>query len=126
MNHPADLLSAHLDGELSAVESTQVLDHLTGCQSCREELAAVTVARDLLRALPMLEAPIPLLPTERRPRRWITAAASVAAGALAVGLVLAPGQSAPVFDLDTLAGQHTTRVGVDPGISTLRSPMGAP
>lgn len=125
MNHVLDLLSAHLDGELATDEARVVESHLASCESCRSELTALAAVRDAVRALPVLEAPLPLLPAIRRPR-WIGAAASVAAAALAVGLVVGPGQPAAAFDLDTMAGQHTTRLGVDPGISTIRGPVGSP
>jgi anti-sigma factor RsiW len=126
MTHPTDLLSAHLDGELLPSQDAMVVEHVAQCRECAAELEDASTARTLLRSLPMLDAPIPLLPAVRRAPRWIAAAASVAAVALAVGLALAPGQQTSVFDLGRLAGQHTTRVGVEPGISTLRSPLGAP
>lgn len=122
MTHVGDLLSAHLDGELSRDELANVTGHLAECESCREELTAIASVREAVRSLPELDPPVSIL-ARRRPRRWITAAASVAAGALAVGLALAPGEQATTFDLDTIAGQHTIRQGVDPGISTLRGPV---
>ena len=126
MTHVLDLLSAHLDGELTPAEQVVVTEHLAGCETCRDEADGIAAVRDAVRSLPLLDPPIPLLPSVRRPRRWITAAASVAAGALAVGLALGPGEPASGFDLDSMAGQHTTRLGVDPGISTLRGSVGAP
>ena len=125
MSHLVDLLSAHLDGQLSAPEEARVAEHLAGCAVCSEELEDVRSARHMLRALPQLTAPVPLMPHARRPR-WITAAASVAAGLLAFGLAVGPGEPEQTFDLDTLAGQHTTRVGVDPGIATFRAPVSVP
>jgi hypothetical protein len=82
--------------------------------------------RDAVRSLPSLDPPIPLLPALRRRPRWIGAAASAAAAVLAVGIVFGPGQQAEVFDLDAIAGQHTVRQAVDPGISTLRGTVGSP
>lgn len=126
MTHVVDLVSAHLDGELTPAETQRVATHLAVCERCRAEFDAIGAVRDAVRALPELEPPIPLLPSIRRPRRWITAAASIAAGALAVGLAIGPGEPTQTFDLDTMAGQHTTRLGVDPGISTLRGSVGSP
>ena len=126
MSHVFDLLSAHLDGELAPGETVAVQGHLPGCEVCRSELDGLRQVRDAVRSLPQLDAPIPLLAAARRRPKWISAAASVAAGALAIGLVVAPGQSAQAFDLDTMAGQHTTRTGVDPGISSVRGSVGAP
>lgn len=125
MTHVVELLSAHLDGELSAAETQVVTTHLDACDSCRAELVAIRRVRDAVRALPVVEPPVQLA-VRRRPQRWITASASIAAGALAIGLAVAPGESASTFDLDTIAGQHTTRQGVDPAISTLRGPAVAP
>jgi len=126
MSHVLDLLSAYLDGEVTGEERSAVDAHLEACASCSSELEAIAAIRDAVRSLPMLEPPIPLLPAARRQRRWIGAAASVAAGALAIGIVFGPGQQAQAFDLDSIAGQHTTRQGVDPGITTLRGTVGSP
>ena len=126
MTHVFELLSAHLDGELTAEESALVTSHLDVCAECASELAAVADVREAVRGLPMLDAPIPLLPAARRPSRWIGAVASAAAAVLAVGIVFGPGQQAEVFDLDAIAGQHTVRQAVDPGISTLRGSVGSP
>lgn len=122
MTHPRDLLSALLDQELADDELTMVQGHLESCGECRSELAELEAIRRDVRSLPMLEAPIPLLPAERKSMRWITAAASVAA-AVVIGIAVVPAQ-APALDLDTMAGQHTARVVVDPGISTIRGPAG--
>lgn len=124
MTHPNDLLSAYLDGELDSADHKEVASHLQGCASCSADLAGVSRVRGWIRGLPVEEPPIPLLPALRSPR-WAWAAASVAAAALAVGLVVTPAQ--PVdLDLDTLAEQHTARVVVSPGISSIRGPVGGP
>lgn len=122
MTHVGDLLSALLDGELNRDELATVTAHLAECETCSEELTAIASVREAVRSLPELDPPVPIM-AHRRPHRWITAAASIAAGALAVGLAVAPGEQATPFDLDTIAGQHTTRQGVDPGISTFRGPV---
>ena len=38
--HPGDLLSAYLDGELTARELESVSAHLEGCAECRRQLGA--------------------------------------------------------------------------------------
>jgi anti-sigma factor RsiW len=124
VTHVFDLLSAHLDGELSEAETRVVSAHLDECARCAEELDDIAAIRGAVRGLPMVEPPVPLLPTVRRQRRWITAASSVAAAALAVGLAFGPGEPGQILDLDSMAGQHTTRLGVDPAISTLRGSVG--
>lgn len=55
--HPGDLLSALLDGELSASEEVGVAAHVAGCDRCADELAAVAGARDAVRALPDVAPP---------------------------------------------------------------------
>ena len=56
-DHLGELLSAHLDGELSSAELRSVGTHLPGCDMCQQELTALHAARAALRGLPTLEAP---------------------------------------------------------------------
>lgn len=125
MTHPIDLISAFLDHELEPAEHAAVEKHLVGCASCSADHDGLARVRGWIRGLPVQEPPVPLLPALRRPPGWAWAAASVAAVALAIGLVLSPAQP-QVLDLDTLAGQHTARVVVAPGISAIRGPVGGP
>lgn len=126
MTHPVDLLSAYLDGELASGERTMVAAHLDDCRRCSEELDGLARVRGWIRGLPVEEPPVPLVPVLRRQSRWVwAAAASAAAAALVIGLAAAPDQP-DVPDLDTLAGQHTARVIVDPGISTIRGTVAGP
>lgn len=129
MTHPGDLLTGYLDGEVSAAERRSVADHLAGCDACGELLQDLRETRSLLRSLPLLDLPLPALRSGlRRSRRpsvaW--AVSGVAAAMLALGLVLVPDEPAASFDFDTLRDQHTARLVVDPGISTLRGPAGDP
>jgi anti-sigma factor RsiW len=55
--HLGDALSALLDGELPAAQEPGALQHLAGCPTCTEELAAVRQARTWVRALPPVEPP---------------------------------------------------------------------
>lgn len=118
MTHLGDAISAYLDGEMDAIERDRADTHLADCARCSEDLATIAAVRERVRTLPVLE------PGRRRtvaPRRpWTLAAASVAAVALAAGLVLAGGEAPATFDLGTLNDQHTARVVGDPGVSTLR------
>jgi len=131
MSHLGELLSAHLDDEVTPEERTRIEAHLAGCSECSRELEDLDAARSAIRTLPLLDPPRGLVPrpAARAPwlrRRWVAAAGAIAAGALAVGLVTAPGERGPVFDMDTIADQHTARQVVDPGISTIRGPLGGP
>ncbi|MCB2223974.1 MAG: zf-HC2 domain-containing protein [Actinobacteria bacterium] len=132
MTHPGDLLSALLDGELTAAERRDVHTHLESCARCRDEYEAVRATRDAVRELPLLDLPPGLLPTPapaRRPvlaRAWTWAAAGAAAAALAIGIGLATGSAPAPMDLDTFAEHHTARVLVQPGFQTVRADVGAP
>ena len=134
MNHPGDLLSAYLDGELGSAEHTAVAAHLGTCGACRGELTAISEARSSLRSLPTLDAPNSLLPagTERSPRPrgvrpvWAWAAAAAVALALGIGLAVGPGSSPSPMDLGHLAERHTARVVVQPGVQTVRAVLEAP
>jgi hypothetical protein len=54
------------------------------------------------------------------------AVTGVAAAVIALGLAFVPDEPEAAFDFDTLRDQHTARLVVDPGISTLRGPAGDP
>ncbi|MDR7414852.1 MAG: zf-HC2 domain-containing protein [Armatimonadota bacterium] len=52
MRHPQDLLSAYVDGALSAEEATRLAAHLAVCASCREVVEDLLAVRALLRQVP--------------------------------------------------------------------------
>ena len=95
--HPAEALSALVDGELPADERAAVAAHVERCPECSEELRAVRAVRDALRALPAVEPPpgfldrlVADLARRGTPRRRLAltgTAAVVAAAALLVVLV---------------------------------------
>lgn len=99
-----ELLSAYLDGELSASERQALAQHLASCDTCGEELDALRQVRTLLRALPSPALPrsftLPetgALPTatfhaaeRKRPRvarivQWAGGVAAAAGFALLIG-----------------------------------------
>ena len=129
MSHPGEALSAYLDGELSREEEAQVTAHLADCDVCRVELAELDEARSVIRSLPILEPPVALDVPALQPGRfrraargaWAAAAAVILlAGAGAIGLVRGTPQSESV-DLDSVVGQHTARVSVDPGVTAVKA-----
>ncbi len=86
-----ELLSAYVDGQVSASEASHVQEHLAACAECRRELKALRATVSLLRSLPQVqpsrsfalaEAPEPA------DRRWPVAWGARAAMSVA-GLVLA-------------------------------------
>jgi anti-sigma factor RsiW len=56
-DHPGDLLSAYLDGELEPEQRADVEGHVATCDACRRELAGVETARRLVRDLGDVEVP---------------------------------------------------------------------
>jgi Putative zinc-finger len=56
-DHPDELLSASLSGDLSPDEERRLSEHLSGCAACRETLAAFREQRTLLHGLHGFEAP---------------------------------------------------------------------
>ena len=66
--HVADVrLSAFLDDELDEERALRVARHLHACQACLDALEELRFARDALRRLPDLQAPV--LTAEARPER---------------------------------------------------------
>ncbi len=129
MSHPGDALSAYLDGELSRDEERSVVLHLGDCDACRAELAELDQARSAVRSLPVLEPPVALDVPALQPGRFRRAARGMRAAAAAVILVAVAGAvglargapEAPSVDLDTIVGQHTARVSVDPGVNSVKA-----
>ncbi len=101
-----ELLSAYIDGEVSASETSRVEEHLAGCQECRDELASLRSTVDLLRRLPELAVPRSFALSEAPQRRptptivWTARLATSAAAVLLVALLLG--------DIVGLVGQQRT------------------
>ena len=85
MEHPGDLLSALLDGELPPEQAAAVRAHAGSCPACGAELAAAGAVRSLVRALPPVDPPFGLYERMLRSRsRWARAGvAALAAGVAA-------------------------------------------
>lgn len=56
--HPGDLLSALLDGELEALERDLVQEHLVVCSLCGAEIDEIRAARRAVRLLPGITPPV--------------------------------------------------------------------
>lgn len=133
--HPADALSAFVDGELTGAEAEAVGSHLSGCAACRAELHEIDAARTAVRALPRLEprglndAAVSSRSRTHRRRRTMALVTAGVAAAVAVGAVLAGGAGAQQVDRDSLATRHSARTSVESGFSVIPaslSPGGAP
>jgi len=130
VTHPGELLSAFLDGEITAAERSRVMDHLTGCSECRAELESLNGARTALRSLPILDPPAMIarsrtaevMSLPRRPPVWIAAAAAaVLALFIGIATILAPPTTLEVR-LDQLSDQYGARTSLEPAI-TPRTPV---
>ena len=88
------LLSAYVDGEVSAADARRVEEHAAACPACRDELDSLTATVELVRGLPELELPrsfeLTRLP-EEEPRAsfgvWAPRLATSVAGLLLVVLL---------------------------------------
>lgn len=112
--HAGDLLSALLDGELTADEAIAVCGHVGACAACATELQDVRDARRLLRELPAVEPPFGFLDTlgRRHRRAPVLAAASIAAAAAIAVAVIAPWQDASPdgTDIEVALEHHDSTV----------------
>ena len=96
--HLGEVVSAYLDGELTALERFRAESHLSGCDVCRDALTDMMMVRARLRALPMLELPLDLTrkaiarePVYRRPPVLVgAAAAAMVAMVMAFAALAAP------------------------------------
>ena len=110
--HLGDALSGFLDGELDAAALAALQQHLAACPVCAAELRATSQVRMLVRAMPLVDPPLPLTiarlePRLPRPLAWVAAAAAVAAGVVA--LVVMPGADRSVTPaVDRFVEAHST------------------
>ncbi len=124
--HIGDQLSAYLDHQLDASARSSIDDHLAGCDTCRDELEAVSRVRIRLRALPLLEPPpsvlqppaevVPLRPARRR---VLVGAAAVAALVVGIGFGVKGNHAVPL-QLEPLVEHHVARASVDPGFNVIQ------
>lgn len=112
-DHPDDLLSAHVDGELDPATDAWVVDHLAGCAACRQEVDELVEARSVLRALPRVDASPVIEGFLARHRRAIRLGAGFVAAAglvlAALGLTAATAHRRLVPDLAALTAGHVQR-----------------
>ena len=132
MTHPAEFLSAFLDGEIGDAKRREVEEHLGSCAACRAELEDLNSARMAVRSLPVVDVPAGLMlldeePADvvqmtRRPPVWIAAAAAaILALFIGIATLLAPPTTLEVR-LDQLSDQYGARTSLDPAI-TPRTPV---
>jgi anti-sigma factor RsiW len=139
---PEDLLSAYLDGEATPDERALVERRLEESAEWRAVLDEVSTTREMLRALPMSEAPpgfwdsvlqpdiaAPVqLETARRRRGkkvigWLAGAAAAAAIA---AVVMVPGQSRVKPAVATLVSRHAVRSSVSEEPVSQLAPVARP
>lgn len=127
MNHPSELISAYLDGELSVRERSQLLRHLASCGRCASELEEIQQVRSAVRSLPLLELPPELavlqqgdvVPLRKRRGVWAGTAAAVVALFIALAALLAP--PPPSVSVEDLSSMFGARVSLDPGFGPAKA-----
>ena len=120
MTHPSELISAYLDGELDRSEKTQLIDHLSSCGRCSAEMEDLQEVRAAVRALPVLDLPIGLVPEAdplviplRQNRGvWVGAAAAVIALVITIAALVTPPPAS--MSVDDLSSRFGARVSLDP------------
>ena len=129
-DHPLEMLSALLDGELGGSEYDGVMTHLGSCSFCREELRDLDAARTATRSLPVLEVPedtitmpvpVPITkaPSHSRRRRVLAWTSSAAAALVLVAGVAVSRTPTEEVDLDSLAGRHLARMSVEQPVTAV-------
>ncbi|HKF91152.1 MAG TPA: zf-HC2 domain-containing protein [Acidimicrobiia bacterium] len=123
---PDDRLSAYLDGELDAAERADVDGYLAESPEWRAERDAIAYARDMLRRLPVHEAPpgvwegvlSPELTRARArrrsrlPRALAAATAAVAVAAVVIASLVIPSPDRVTPRVPALADSHAVRTSV--------------
>jgi anti-sigma factor RsiW len=136
-----EILSALIDGELSAEERRFVHEHLQECAECRETAEEFTQIHGMMGGLPRLVAPETfvadvLQPPRRAPgmeiasramsgrRRWAALGLAAAAAAITLaGLAVPPPADEP--PVDVFIERHVSvHSGVEPGAQVLLSVNG--
>lgn len=120
MSHPGELISAFLDGELSAEETRRLRTHLSGCGRCAIEIEEMQAVRAAVRSLPALELPpglVPeadpvVIPLHRNRGMWVGAAAAAVAAVIAAAALLTVPE--PTLSADDLNSRFAARVSLDP------------
>lgn len=133
-DHPADLLSALLDGELDIATTDAVQAHVDGCAACQAELDEVAAIRQALRTAPSVPAPPGyidrVVARRRRASRQGVAIATLAAAVAAVlGLVVARPDPSPAPQASSWSAASAGAAGWqfrDDVRATLADPSGQP
>jgi hypothetical protein len=139
VNHPDELISASVTGDLTDVERRQLSAHLAGCERCRGTLAAFQEQRQLLSG--MAQPPIPRdlgarvgagiergrfgTPWWRRPGTFLAAAASLATVAAAALLVLFVVHGTKGPDVGRATPTASPSPSVAPSASATATPTGS-
>lgn len=129
MNHPSELISAYLDGELHGSELRSLLDHLAGCGRCAAELEDMQGVRSAVRSLPVLELPVgivpesdaDIVPIHRNRGLWVGAAAAVVALVIAVAALVTPAPER--ISIEDLTSRFGARATLDPAFNPAKVVM---
>lgn len=120
MIHLGELLSAHLDGELSLLEAKLVAGHLEVCGACRVEFDDLAAARTAVRMLPALEMPDSVAHLiggsqsfSRWSGKWMGAVATLVAAVVVSSMVLMDEPDPVPVSASDLGAFYVARVTVE-------------
>jgi anti-sigma factor RsiW len=120
MRHPAESISAYLDGELTGSEREEFILHVGSCGRCARELEEIQSVRAAVRSLPVLELPLGLIPEadaevvplHRHRGLWVGAVAAVLALVVTIAAMVTPAPTP--LTADDLVSRFGARVSLDP------------
>lgn len=118
--HPSELISAYLDGELTFEEQVRLQDHLASCGRCAADLETMQTVRTAIRSLPVLDLPAGVMPTSdgvvvpmRRQRGlWVGVAAAVIVAVITIAALVTPGRAS--VSIDELNSHYGARASYEP------------
>ena len=107
--HMKEEIIAHVAGDLTAVQTAALLEHLEDCASCRRDLDELGVLREILASEPGSEPPRsvwPMVAAELRPQPGIRlglpmafGTATAAAAGILLGIVIGGSEPQPAADV---------------------------
>ena len=120
MTHPSELISAYLDGELTASEAGQLLSHLASCGRCAAEMEDTQRVRAAVRSLPVLDLPVglvpeadaELIPLHHKRGVWVGAAAAIVVVVISVAALFTPAPAS--VSVEDLSSRFGARLSLDP------------
>ncbi len=123
------MISAYLDGELTAAEIGQLVSHLASCGHCAAEMEDTQRVRAAVRSLPVLDLPLglvpeadaALIPLRRNRGVWVGAAAAIVVVVISVAALFAPTPAS--VSVEDLSSRFGARLSLDPAFGPAKVVM---